>query len=284
MSNELENANVAEAAAAAPAQPEGAPRIRVAAASHNGAVRANNEDNYSINGQYRQIDDLIVDFEDTLPADGLMLEVCDGMGGEAMGEVASEIAVKHTADLLVKLRQADEKDLINEINSYVDRANNEICETIGNTETRRGGSTFVLIYFKGDVVYPYSLGDSRIYAFNGTKLVQISEDHTLGMRKYKSNIITFEEAMTGPDSHKLTLFLGVDIDNNGLTAQPYRPFRVERGWKLLLCSDGLYDMVSAVEIAETLQLDTSEACKRLVERAIAHGGIDNVTVIVAEMI
>ncbi len=270
MNSELENANTA--------------RIRVAAASHNGAVRGNNEDNYSINGQYRRIEENVVSHEEIFPANGLMLEVCDGMGGEAMGEVASEIAVKHTADLLLKLRQADEKDLINEINTYVDKANGEIVQTIGNTENRRGGSTFVLIYFKDDVVYPYSLGDSRLYAFNGTKLVQISEDHTLGMRKYKSNIITFEEAMTGPDSHKLTLFLGVDVDNNGLTAQPYRPFKVQKGWKLLLCSDGLYDMVPAVEIAETLQLDTSEACKKLVEKAIAHGGIDNVTVIVAEMV
>lgn len=261
----------------------GAAYLTVSAVSHNGAVRENNEDNYSINGSYREIDDLVVSYDEDLKADGLLLEVCDGMGGEAMGEVASEIAVKHTSELLQALRQSSEQELINHVNAYAEKANGEISRTIGNTETRRGGSTFVLVFFKDDVVYPYSLGDSRLYAFNGTKLVQISEDHTLGMRKYKSNICTFEEAMTGPDSHKLTLFLGVDIDDAGLSVQAYRPFKMEKGWKLLLCSDGLYDMVPAVEIAELLQSTPAAASKALLERAIVHGGIDNITCIVAEM-
>ncbi len=274
MSNIPENA-VSETAAAS--------CLSVAVFSHNGAVRPNNEDNFFVNGYTRKIEDNVVSFSEIMPSDGLLLEVCDGMGGEAMGEVASDIAVKHCGLLFENLKNTGTADLLDEVNRYIESANSEICQTIGNTESRRGGSTFVLAYFKNDVVYPYSLGDSRLYAFNGTKLVQISEDHTLGMRKFKSNICSYEEAMTGPDSHKLTLFLGVDVNNDGLSAQPYRPFRVEKGWKLLLCSDGLYDMVPGYEIAEILKSEPAEACRTLVDCAVAHGGMDNVTCIVAEM-
>ena len=70
-------------------------------------------------------------------------------------------------------------------------------------------------------MYSFSLGDSRIYLYRDGELNQISQDHTLAMRKYLANIYTKEEAEQSSDSHKLTLFLGVDINNNGLVAEKY---------------------------------------------------------------
>ncbi|MBO5559094.1 protein phosphatase 2C domain-containing protein [Ruminococcus sp.] len=263
----------------------GESRLQISVATHNGAVRASNEDNISINGRSRPIPQNIMNICGTTANRCLLLAVYDGMGGEQMGEVASDIAAKMSGKLLDRLNTAEVEKYPDMVNKYIDEANAEICRRLHNSGSTRGGTTAAIAYIKDGVVYPFSLGDSRIYLLVNGELIQISEDHTLAMRKYKANIYTLEEAEQSMDSHKLTLFLGVDVDGKGLTAQWYQPFNMPHSGKLLICSDGLYDMCSKDEIRDIL-LNSSEKniSSELVSAAVQNGGTDNITCIVMEAI
>ena len=257
--------------------------VRVTAATHNGKVRSNNEDNFSVNGIIKSGEDNICSLEDDFDKESLLLEVCDGMGGEENGEVASEIAVKNSLALCDTLKCADVAQITAAVNNYVKETNAEICRELNNSESNCGGSTFALVYVKNGVVYAYSLGDSRIYLFSNGELKQISTDNTLAMLKYNANIYTLEEAEKSSDSHKLTLFLGADVMGRGLSAQAYKPFELTSESKLLLCSDGLYDMCGKDEICKILSSKSKNYAQALVDAALENGGIDNVTCMVAEI-
>ncbi len=259
-------------------------RISLSVSTTNGAVRQNNEDNFSINGRGLPSGKSIININGTADADTMLLAVFDGMGGEEMGEVASAIASRLSGDLLRRLNVSEEADYPNVVNEYVNAANTEICRALSNDGSKRGGTTMALVYLKNGIAYPFSLGDSRIYLLAGGSLVQISEDHTLAMRKYKANIYTLEEAEMSSDSHKLTLFLGVDVDGNGLEAQWYDPFSLRQGSKLLICSDGLYDMLSRDEIHDILMNCHENTADELAAAAFRNGGIDNITCIVAQYV
>ena len=257
-------------------------KIALSVSTHNGNRKQNNEDSFSINGKAKPSEQNIMNICGDIDGDELFLGVFDGMGGEKMGDVASRIAADRSAQLFDELKNCEPQDYQKIINGYVDNVNAEICHTLDNSGNDRGGTTMAVVFIKDGIVYPCSLGDSRIYLLKGGELIQISEDHTLAMRKYKANIYTFEEAQTSPDSHKLTLFLGVDVDGNGLDAQFYEPFRLDEDSSLLICSDGLYDMCSEDEIIDIMQQDSENTARDLVEAAVENGGTDNVTCIAAK--
>ena len=101
------------------------------------------------------------------------------------------------------------------------------------------------------------------------------------MKKYEANIYTKEEAENSPDQHTLTLYLGMNEEPE-LTPETYFPFRLHEGDKLLLCSDGLYDMASAKEITQTLLSSPTDPANALVALALKNGGGDNVTCVVLQ--
>lgn len=247
-----------------------------------GKVRTNNEDNFLINTVLRKIPDGEVNLRGNDVDEPLVCAVFDGMGGEANGEVASYIAAREGRRLYKHVKK--NPDLVEEgVDGFISEANRKIIEEIENSTARRGGSTVAMVYIKDGEVKPYSLGDSRIYLLNDSRLVRISKDHTLAMKKYEANIYTKEEAENSVDSHKLTKFLGVDVDNNGLTAQRYESFTMTKDCKLLLCSDGLYDMCSEDEIERMMEKDSKTISYDLVEAALEKGGVDNITCLVIEV-
>ena len=256
--------------------------LYISASTHNGIKRDNNEDSFSINGKPRPKNKKVMDISGMAPKDPLMLAVYDGMGGEEMGEVASDIAAVMSRELLESLNLSEIEDYPKVVDMYTSKANNEICDVLKNNESKRGGTTMALLYIDNGIVYPFSLGDSRIYLLVNNELIRISEDHTVAMRKYKLNIYTLEEAEQSMDSHKLTLFLGVDNEKRGLSAQWYQPFVMPRSGILLLCSDGLYDMCSEAEIKEILTSGGDDLSSKLVSASLKNGGIDNITCITLE--
>lgn len=259
-------------------------RVKVAVSTHTGRVRSNNEDSFSVNGVGKSPEDSICGYVKVYDGDSLLLAVCDGMGGEDGGEIASEIAAKNSLALYNELNRADDAQITAAVNRYVEETNAEICRKLGSNEDKCGGSTLALAYVRNDTVYAYSLGDSRIYLFGGGKLKQISADHTLAALKYNAGIYTLEQAKKSPDRHMLTLFLGADFSGRGLTAQAYEPFWLTGESKLLLCSDGLYDMCSEQEICEVLSSESKSCAQSLVDAAIENGGTDNITCIAAQII
>ena len=253
-------------------------RYSVCVSTHPGSKRAENEDNFVINNVVRIP---TKDRENLFGGDiaePLVCGVFDGMGGEANGELASRIAAETSVTIYKTLRKEPViPDAL--VDEYVNKANKGITDMLSRSKAGRGGSACVIVALLNDAVFSYSLGDSRLYLYSGGELRQISNDHTLAMRKYLANIYTLEEAKSSPDSHKLTAFLGLD-SGDGLAAEKYPPFRLGADEALLLCSDGLYDTCSDEEIAALLRDGGDKVSLALVERAVENGGIDNVTCIV----
>ena len=254
---------------------------RVFLTTHKGLVRDNNEDNFTINNISKKIEYKNVSFalENEAP---LLAAVFDGMGGESKGEYASYISAKLAKDLYNALFDPQAAPMDEMVSTYVQSANNEIRAFLEENKCQTGGSTLVAAIIKNEVLYPFSLGDSRIYYLRDGQLTQVSKDQTLAMKKYEANIYTLEEAEKSPDSHKLTAFLGVDYYRQGVSPQFYEPIVMQNTDKLLLCSDGLYDELSLQEIQEVLKSNPDNPSEALVQAALQHGGRDNVTVMVVE--
>lgn len=250
-----------------------------AAVTNVGKVRGNNEDNYFVNGKYREnTDTLNEECEDRKQRETYIFSVCDGMGGEAYGELASLIAVKS----LVKY--ADKK--VNEcINDYVTYANKLICNEIENNDGARIGSTLALLYIDETCAYGYNIGDSRIYLMRDGCLKQLSRDHTQAQSMVDMGLLKPEEMNSHKGKHKLTQHFGIFPDE--IIIQPFESevISVMENDIFILCSDGLTDMMDDGEIASIAceNLSPKDMASKLVDIAVEKGGKDNTTVVVARI-
>ncbi len=248
-------------------------------ASHTGRVRGNNEDNFTLNCISKKIEFQNVRFRQEL-SQPVVAAVFDGMGGEANGEYASQIAAVAAKELYKKVCGYSDCKVDALANNFVTDANNKIRDFMEERHCNSGGSTVAAVVVKGGEAYPFSVGDSRIYLLRNGALHQISHDHTLAQRKVEAQIYTPEEAMLSTDSHKLTLFLGVDRYKEGLDAENYEPVTMRSGDSLLLCSDGLYDELTKTEMERVFSEQPGDPAYALVKAAINNGGGDNVTCVV----
>ena len=256
--------------------------ITSVAASHVGKVRDNNEDNYFINGKIPDPNttDMVFTADESK---GGLYAVCDGMGGEECGEVASEIAVNTLHKFYRRmLEQGIAFDKL--IDSYIDEANTQICDEIEKSDGKRMGTTFAVLYIKNEIAHVYNIGDSRVYLLRNNLLSQLSCDHTQIKRLIDMGILTAEKAKTHPERHMLTQHLGIFPDEMVLEPFVANPLTVEDNDMFLLCSDGLTDMLEDKAIEEIMRdsSDPQKATKKLIDAALQNGGKDNVTVIVVE--
>ena len=263
---------------AAPAE-----RYRVFLTTHKGLVRDDNEDNFTINNASRKLEFKNVSYSTESEAP-LLAAVFDGMGGESKGEYASFISAKAAKALYASLQNGSEVLISEQIAQYVQTANDDIRRFLEENHCRSGGSTVCAVIIEDGVVYPFSLGDSRIYLLNHDGMVQISRDQTLAMKKYEANIYTLEEAENSVDSHKLTAFLGADYYREGLTPQLYDVFAWQTGDRILLCSDGLYGELSNAVIQSIIREYPDNPTLELVRAALKNGGRDNVTCVLIERV
>lgn len=261
--------------------------LNISVSTNVGKFRKNNEDNFYVDG-YMTNNEAFNDFTSDYKMDlseNRIFAVCDGMGGESFGEVASECAV----NVLDKYRKqinssADLAEQKKNVAEYATAANNEICDKITASGGIRGGTTLTLACIQNNIVSMYYLGDSRIYLLRDNVITRITRDHTVAYQKIDANIYTEEEAEKSPDAHKLTLFLGVDTYKAGIKAEYAGAFTLKTGDKFLLCTDGLTDMCSNDEIKQILDMDCVNTAKELVDSALDNAGRDNVTCIVIEVI
>lgn len=261
--------------------------IRVSVSTHIGKVRGNHEDNFYLEGLYMN-DIFRNDFSATYQirhADGMSFAVFDGMGGAAYGEVASEIAVQTLRKYEKKLKNADGTRALDQlVSSYTSDANDAICDMLAEKHCAVGGTTFSMLYFLGDAVKLYYLGDSRIYRYRQNSLTQLTRDHTVANQKVDAAIYTEEEAKHSPDQHRLTLYIGSDKKSLGLNADSRPPIPLEIGTKFVLCTDGLTNMCTDDQISEILSQSYFNEAAVLVQAALENGGSDNVTCIVLEVL
>lgn len=147
-------------------------RVFAAVRSSKGRVRANNEDAYFFGGQYRTLEDLDRDtsMNSVFTAEGALFAVCDGVGGQLDGEIASCTAVKELRELRMTLRSLPFEEAIQ---PWVRRVNNLVCR-----ETQGGGCTLALWYLHEGGIHVAHVGDSRVYRCLNGQLVCLTRDHT----------------------------------------------------------------------------------------------------------
>ena len=254
-----------------------------AAASNVGNVRDKNEDNFFLNGKTldASIKDTAIEVD---TSDSGLFAVCDGMGGEASGEVASAIAVGALSEFYKQTLEQN-ASFSEMIESYADEANARICAEINKNNGKRMGTTFVVLYLKNDIAHVSNIGDSRAYLLRDNQLKQISQDHTQIRRLVEMNILTAEKARVHPDRHKLTQHLGIFPEEMVIEPFSAEPVALVDGDVFLLCSDGLSDMLEDKEIEAIMNQHTTpqDTAQKLVDSALLNGGKDNVTVIVARV-
>ena len=213
--------------------------------------------------------------EDSLIVRPPLFVVADGMGGHAAGEIASEIAVKTIEELAPDHADAEA------LGHAVEEANRDIINAAIAGEGREGmGTTVTAAILERDRLVIAQVGDSRAYLLHNGELTQLTRDHSLMANMIEAGQITPEEARFHPNRSVITRALGNDPD----TVPDLYEINVEEGDRLLLCSDGLYSMLENDEIAAVMRrvYDPQRCAATLVNGAIAAGGHDNVTVIVAD--
>lgn len=268
--------------------------VDLAACTHRGHVRANNEDHYLVVRFRRALENLYSNLEPGMVAasydvTGYGLVVADGLGGMAAGEVASRTALAKLVELVV-----DTPDWVfdlgrpQQIQTVIQRMNDrflQIDETIRQQADRDAtltgmGTTLTAAATLGGELVIGHIGDSRAYLFSGDSLSQITKDHTLAQALIEAGVANSDEPATRSMRHVLTAALG----SLGPKVKPeIQRLRINPGDQLLLCTDGLTEMVDDKAIASMLRNADSadKACEDLVTVALAAGGLDNVTVVLA---
>ena len=212
-----------------------------------------------------------------------MAAVCDGMGGHASGEVASALSVRYLCENYQRIIDGaylNEQFLINEI-AALNRAVVSYSKTDG--ELKGMGATLCGVICTKGFYYGFNVGDSRLYRYSDNHIEQLSTDHTEGQRLLKLNLLSEEEYERFPRRKNLYKYVGT---NSELIADVFKIGSCVSGSTLLLCSDGLSDVINENEMAETLSKNEPLECKgrALVQKAlgrnVGHG--DNITLILIE--
>jgi PPM family protein phosphatase len=267
--------------------------VEVSGLSHPGKIRSRNEDHFIVMRLGRYLETVLT----TLPAGevperadeaGYALVVADGMGGHADGELASRMAISGLVKLVLampdwifRLDASVARDATRRSKRRLRRLNSLLIEHGRRVETSRGmGTTLTAARIMGDDLHVVHVGDSRAYLLRDARLHRLTRDHTFVQLLVDSGQLSPEEGARSSARHMLVNALGgfnpdVEVDVDQL--------KLASGDRLLLCSDGLTDLVDDEAIRDVLieRREAAEACQRLIDLALANGGRDNITVIVA---
>ena len=268
-------------------------RVDVSALTHPGLVRPNNEDQFFVTRLTRSLETMLSSIpQGAIPERtneiNYVMVVADGMGGHAGGEVASQMAISALVKLALDVPDwffRVDKDHVSEIEQrtrrIVQQVDSELIERAHQDETLRGmGTTLTGARSLGRDLLIAHVGDSRAYLLRAGRLQRLTRDHTYAQLLVETGQLQESEAASSPARHILTNVLGgtdehVDVDVDMM--------QLEDGDRLLLCSDGLTDLVEDDAIAHTLEATATsqDACAQLLQLALDKGGRDNVTIIVA---
>lgn len=260
-------------------------RVEVFGQSDVGRVRKNNEDNFVVcnlsTGEVSLTPSLR---SHRLGPRGTLFMVADGMGGEASGEVASQICAttvpKRLYENLKSIESVSETNFVLLLREAVEFANQIIFQKAQTNTAYRGmGTTTTAAALFGPYLFVGQVGDSRAYVCRNSKLVQLTRDQTY--LNYLAEIGAEMPPDPEKDSRKSILTQAVGTSETIDVRVTYT--KIRQGDLILLCSDGLYNMVKAPEILGivTSGQPLQAKCKALVEKANEGGGTDNITLILA---
>ena len=239
--------------------------FRIASCTDVGVARQNNEDS-------------MITFD---CPNGRVVVVCDGMGGENGGEIASDLAVTIIQDIMKNYEFNDTKEAI--VRSMVAANQGLLHRSAQNPSLQGMGCTCVMLVIKNNKCYYGSVGDSRIYYYAPNKgLQQITKDQSYVQTLVDAGEITAEAAEQHPRKNEITNALGISEMVPPVVPSPITP---DDGGTFLLCSDGLTGMVDYSMIQQVLssgEMGTDQKAKKLVDLANEAGGLDNITVQLVE--
>ncbi|MDF2546838.1 MAG: Stp1/IreP family PP2C-type Ser/Thr phosphatase [Anaerosolibacter sp.] len=236
----------------------------IGAISHTGLIRDINQDSYFVS-------------EDKMN----LFIVADGMGGHKAGEVASSIAIdsvkKYIEEHISKKNGEYDEAVSRIIEEAIVDANTKIFNKSMEEEKYQGMGTTLTMAFIQSKLFIGHIGDSRAYLIRNNEIKQITQDHSLVAELLRNGTITEKEAKTHPQKNIITRALGteeniqIDIYTIELLAEDI----------IVLCSDGLSNLVEQMEIKECLTNSNSmqSGCEHLVDLANERGGYDNITII-----
>jgi len=210
---------------------------------------------------------------------GVVLAVADGVSGEEGGEIASRTAIDET------LRAYRESPAVwgpaRRLYRAAQQANIEIFDRAAVvTELRRMATTLTAIAVEDGVAYAAHIGDSRLYLIRNGRIDQKTKDHTVAATRQRIGIVSAKRAKDHPLRSTLTRSLGSEL----IAAIDRVTFPVRVGDTLLVCSDGLYNVLMDDQLCEGASgRDPEEACKALIDQANARGAPDNITVAIARV-
>lgn len=237
------------------------PHIDIRSISDIGLVRKNNEDFYGVSNTIN----------------GIVCVVCDGIGGNKGGEIASKIAVDTISSFFENSKHKDIRTSIEE--SLIIANQNIINRSKEDFQYDKMGTTSCILVLKENKAWYAHIGDSRIYLFSKRKktLTQITKDHSLTQSLLDEGIIKEEDALNHPSKHIIIKVLGIkDNVKPDICKNPIIP---SNGDIFLLCTDGLHGEISDKEIESILRekINLEQKSEKLLHAALNSGGHDNIT-------
>ena len=262
--------------------------IKLAADTHVGYVRSNNEDNFILCSNFDSADwhSQKTALEVNLDEYGVLAVVADGMGGMSAGEVASAITIdtienQFTLERIKKVCDSEEQ-ILQLMEETVSVANHNILNNSNvHPETYGMGTTVVMAWIINGKAYICWCGDSRCYVYNDNSgLIQLSHDHSYVQELVDMGQLDPENMHNHPYANIITHCLG----DAGNVAQPdCHVYNMNDGDIIMLCSDGLTTMCRDQEIEQIMkEHDPAVCCENLISSALKRGGYDNVTIALCE--
>ena len=216
--------------------------------------------------------------------------LCDGMGGANAGEVASKLTAQWFSEAMhnylsselemitdLKLDIESERKVLSEaIVELINSVNGQLVQHANRASEFEGmGTTFISAIFLRGYVFVHSVGDSRCYLYSGGELQQLTEDQSVVWELYKKGVLSKDTLRHHPRKNLITMSIG---NHQRLIVNEYS-YKLEVDDLILLCTDGLSDMLSDEEIAQTLRstATVSSVVDSLIAKALAAGGFDNIT-------
>ncbi len=238
-----------------------------------GKLRKNNEDNLFFNGRWLDADNNGIKHPLTtrISNEDSLFAVFDGMGGEECGEIAAYIAASETDVCFEKSKKRlfSPRTLLEEL---CVKLNNAVYSHALKHSVSRMGSTMAAVFFRDEEIYACNIGDSRIFQIRKNSFLQISEDHV--------------EILPPNANHKPRLTQHLGMDPTEIAVEPHiAKGKLLRGDQYLICSDGLTDMLSNIEIHSIIKSHAGlkTAMEALINAALEKGGKDNVTAILCRV-
>jgi protein phosphatase len=255
--------------------------LHVAALTHPGMAGKANEDRLAVSSYCISEND---------PTRSVFAIVSDGVGGHRAGEVAAEMAVENISHMVA---QSDASLPVQILDNAIQVTSDAIVSK-GKDDTQRlgMGTTCACAWVIGDQLFTASVGDSRIYLLRNAGLMQLTVDHTWVQEAVERGILDPKDARNHPNVHVIRRYLGssktpqADIrlrlasNETDTQSRSNQGLRLLSGDLLLLCTDGLTDVVEDEEIIQAVRgLDLPTAAQALVDLACAHNAKDNITVV-----